>query len=142
MSILENFLPAYLEEVVGDRFGRSDLLPEIDHRFLHPFQVHAVVDMTHMVDVLGQNADRVMIGLAHHGRRMGVADIGVNIVTGAVLQFAAGRSGQSLGGRWRSGEGRQLLIEGPFEGGPCFAAGDIGLEVCKFRKQGPCGRAA
>ena len=47
---------------------------------------------------------------------MGVADIGVNIVTGAVLQFAAGRSGQSLGGRWRSGEGRQLLIEGPFEG--------------------------
>ena len=69
-------------KAVPDGFGRGDPLPELDHRFLNPFQVHAVVDMTHMVDVVGPNADRVMKCLAHLGRIVGVTDNGVNIVTG------------------------------------------------------------
>ena len=63
-------------------FRRCDLFPISDDRFLYPFQVHTIVDMTHMVDVVRRNADRVMISFTHHVRRVNVADIGVNIVTG------------------------------------------------------------
>ena len=53
-------------QVSCDSFGRRDLLPISDDRFLHPFQVNAVVDMTHMIDVVRQDADRVMISFTHH----------------------------------------------------------------------------
>jgi hypothetical protein len=36
--------------------------------------------MTHVVDVLGMDADRVMIGLAYHVERLELTDIDVNIV--------------------------------------------------------------
>jgi hypothetical protein len=39
--------------------------------------------MTHVVDVVRLDADRVVIGLAHHFlAKVSVADNGVNIVTG------------------------------------------------------------
>jgi hypothetical protein len=38
--------------------------------------------MTHMVDVVRQDADRVVISFSHHLRNVLSADIGVNIVTG------------------------------------------------------------
>ena len=41
-------------------------LPVADDRFLHPFEVHAVIDMTHMINVGGQDPDRVMIGRGGH----------------------------------------------------------------------------
>ena len=53
-------------KVPGDRLGRCHPFPITNYRLLDPFQIHAVVDMTHMVDVLGVDADRVMISLAHH----------------------------------------------------------------------------
>ena len=67
-------------QVPGNHLGRSNPFPIADDRLLNPFEVNAVVDMTHMVDVLGMDADRVMINLTHHDRRVGVTDINVNIV--------------------------------------------------------------
>ena len=55
-------------QVARDRFGRGEAFPIAHHRFLHPFQIDAVVDMAHVVDVGGQDADRVMISFAGHGR--------------------------------------------------------------------------
>ena len=52
----------------GDSVGRSDALPIIDHRVLDPLQVHAVVDVPHMVDVAGQYANGVMEGFAHRAK--------------------------------------------------------------------------
>jgi hypothetical protein len=37
--------------------------------------------MTHMVDVFGQDADRMMIGFAHRNLTLSIADNGVNTVT-------------------------------------------------------------
>jgi hypothetical protein len=61
---------------------RSDPPPVIDDGVLHPLQIDRVVDMTHMVDVVGVDADRVMKCLAYHRlATLGVADIGVNSIT-------------------------------------------------------------
>ena len=43
-------------QVAGDRVGRGDAAPIIDHRLLHPLEVHGVVHMTHVVDVGGSIA--------------------------------------------------------------------------------------
>ena len=43
----------------ADGAGRRDATPIVDHRLLHPFEVHAIVDMTHMVDVGRFDRNRV-----------------------------------------------------------------------------------
>ena len=34
-----------------DGVRRRNAPPIIDDRFLHPFEIHAIIDMTHVVDV-------------------------------------------------------------------------------------------
>ena len=46
-----------------DCVGRGDAAPVIDDRLLHPFQVHGIVHMTHVVDVGRFDRD----GVAEHG---------------------------------------------------------------------------
>jgi hypothetical protein len=53
-------------QVLGDGARRGDAAPIVDHRFLHPFEVHGVVDMTHVVYV--GRFDRN--GMAEHVKRL------------------------------------------------------------------------
>ena len=46
-------------QVRRDRVRRGDAAPIVDHRFLHPLQVHGIVDVTHVVDVGRQDRDWV-----------------------------------------------------------------------------------
>src|SRR4029453_3332971 len=63
-----------------DRFRWGDLLPVTDHSLLHPFEIPAIVDMTHVFDLLGKNADGVMIGFVRHCRIFHLTYKGVNEV--------------------------------------------------------------
>ena len=55
-------------QMARDRVGRREALPIAHDRFLDPLQIDAVVDMTHVVDVGGEDPDGVVIGDAGHGR--------------------------------------------------------------------------
>ena len=49
-------------EMLRDRLGRGKRPPMIEHGILHPFEVTGIVDMTHEVDVVGIDADGVVMG--------------------------------------------------------------------------------
>ena len=68
----DNFL------MLGNGVGRSDAAPIIDHRLLHPLEVHGIVDVTQLVDVGRFNGNGVLKGRHATHIRLALAYSSVN----------------------------------------------------------------
>jgi hypothetical protein len=68
-------------EVRPNGVGRSHFLPIADDRVLNPFEVHAVIDVPHVVDVVGGDPDGIAEHLELHAASLIAADIDVNNCT-------------------------------------------------------------